>query len=81
MAPMVHGLEAEYHQEINFVYLDIDDSRNDRFKQQLGFRYQPHFFLLDGDGEVLNVWVGRVSEEDFRAAFESALTLQENQNN
>jgi hypothetical protein len=73
MAPIVHGLEAEYGSDINFVYLDIDDKQNDRFKEQLGFRYQPQFFLLDGDGNVLQIWVGRVGEEDLRAAFNDAI--------
>lgn len=69
MAPIVHGLEAEFSPDINFVYLDIDDDRNDRFKRDLGYRYQPHYFLLDGEGNILQTWVGRVAEDDLRAAF------------
>ncbi len=73
MAPVVHGLEDEYYQRMKFAYLDVDDSRNDTFKAQLGFRYQPHFFLLDGDGNILQQWVGTVSEQALREAFEAAL--------
>ena len=73
MAPVVHGLEDEYYDRMNFAYLDIDNPASDPFKQQLGFRYQPHYFLLDADGNVIQQWVGSVSAEDFRAAFESAL--------
>ncbi len=72
MAPIVHGLEAEYSTEINFIYLDIDDSRNGRYKQQLGYRYQPHFFLLDGDGAIVQTWIGRIDEDELRAAFNDA---------
>jgi hypothetical protein len=58
MAPVVHGLEAEYGDRVNFVYLDIDDPDTLPFKQQLGYIYQPHLFLLDGEGNVLEQWVG-----------------------
>ncbi|MEN8173335.1 MAG: thioredoxin family protein [Chloroflexota bacterium] len=73
MAPIVHGLEAEYHDQITVVYLDVDDPANDIFKQKLGYRFQPHFFLVDGDGEIVDQWVGSVRGEDFRAAIEAEL--------
>jgi thioredoxin-like negative regulator of GroEL len=70
MAPIVHGLEAEYSGKINFVYLDIDDPANDGFKRQLGFRYQPHILLLNGDGTIIQQWLGPVSEDDLRTALQ-----------
>jgi hypothetical protein len=73
MAPIVHGLEADYGDRINFVYLDIDDSRNEAFKRALGYRFQPHFFLVDGDGNVLYQWVGRITGDSLILAFEEAL--------
>jgi hypothetical protein len=69
MAPIVHGLEAEFAGQIMFVYLDIDDSDNEQFLEDLGFRYQPHFLLLDGEGKILQQWLGPVTEEQFREAF------------
>lgn len=68
---MVHGLEVEYYDRINFVYLDIDDSHNNEFKRMLGYRVQPHIFLLDGEGNILQQWLGIVSEAEFRAAFDN----------
>jgi hypothetical protein len=73
MAPIVHGLEDQYADRMNFVYLDIDDPANDSFKEALGYRYQPHFFLIDEGGRILNQWVGPVSEEVLVEAFETAL--------
>jgi hypothetical protein len=73
MAPIVHGLEAEYRDRMKFSYLDIDDPANDDFKQALGFRVQPQLFLLDGNGEILQQWVGYTSEAQLRDAFEQAL--------
>ena len=63
----MHGLEREWYQDVDFVYLDIDDSRNDEFKRMFNFQYQPHIFLLDGDGNIVRQWVGSVSENELRA--------------
>jgi hypothetical protein len=68
----VHGLDAKYAGEIEFVYLDIDDPNTTVFKQQLGFIYQPHLLLLDGDGNVLSQWIGIASESDLNAALMAA---------
>ncbi len=69
----MHGLEAKYSGEVNFTYLDIDDSRTDTFKQALGYRYQPHIFLLDADGNILTQWVGFVAEQDLEGAILEAI--------
>jgi hypothetical protein len=69
MAPVVHGLEQEWGQRIRFVYLDIDDPLTDPFKEALGYFVQPHYFLLDGEGEIIAQWLGPVSAEDLEAAF------------
>ncbi len=73
MAPIGHGLEDEYFNRFDFVYLDIDDPANADFLKQLGFRYQPHFLLIDGQGKIIQQWLGPVAAEDFRAAFNPLL--------
>ena len=67
---MVHGLEAEYFGKIKFSYLDADDPRTDGFRRTLGFYYQPEFYLLDANGNVLKKMVGYVSEDEFRSTFD-----------
>ena len=69
MAPMVHGLEAKYYGRIKFAYLDADDPNTAEFQSALGFRYQPEFYLLDANGNVLQKFVGYVSQEKFESAF------------
>jgi len=69
MVPMVHGLEAKYSGRINFVYLDADNIATDQFQRELGFYYQPEFYLLDGNGNVLQKWVGFTSEDEFESVF------------
>lgn len=69
MAPMVHGLEAKYYGKVRFTYLDAGDANTREFQRTLGFAYQPEFYLLDGQGNLLEKWVGFVSEDEFEAAF------------
>lgn len=73
MASMVHGLEAEYYGRIKFSFLDADDPRTDVFQRELGFYYQPEFYLLDANGNVIQKLVGLVSEDDFRSLFNANL--------
>ena len=69
MAPMVHGLEAEYYGQVKFTYIDADDPDTDIFQKTLGFYYQPELYLLDANGNVLEKFIGFVSEGDLRSAF------------
>jgi thioredoxin-related protein len=69
MAPMVHGLEAQYFGKVKFSYLDAGDPNTQEFQRELGFAYQPEFYLLDGQGTVLKKWVGYVSQDQFEAVF------------
>jgi thioredoxin-like negative regulator of GroEL len=73
MRPIVHGLEARYTGKIQFTYLDVDDPATSSIKQQLGYRVQPQFFLLDGQGKIVKKWFGVVSEEELVGAFEELL--------
>ena len=73
MAPMVHGLEAEYFGKIKFAFLDADDPDTDSFQHTLGFAYQPEFYLVDANGKVLKKLIGYVSEDDFRSTLNSFL--------
>jgi len=73
MAPIVHGLEAEYYSRVQFVFLDADDPATTDFQRQFGFRVQPEFYLLDGQGEVLYRWFGYVETDNFRSVFDQNL--------
>jgi hypothetical protein len=73
MAPMVHGLEAEYFGRVKFSYLDADDPQTSVFQEALGFYYQPEFYFLDAEGNVIKRLVGYVSEDELRSLFDESL--------
>ena len=57
---------------MTFVYLDIDDPRTHEFKREFGYVVQPHIFLLDGEGDVLEQWIGYVEEAELESALAAA---------
>lgn len=71
LAPVLKNLENKYTGKIQFIYLDIDDPKTNPFKQALGYQYQPHLFLIDGEGKILMQWVGYVAEEELDAVLSS----------
>lgn len=74
MKPIVGGLKNIYPDQIDFVELNIDDPATDEAKQKYGYRYQPHFFLVDENGEVVQEWIGSVSQGDFQVAIDAVLS-------
>lgn len=71
MAPIVHGLRVKWGGQVNFVFLDILDQNSGELKKALGYQGIPQFFLLDGEGKILNQWIGEVPEEDLNAAIQA----------
>ncbi len=71
MAPVINGLEVRYHNRMNFIYLDVDDSATNPFKQALGYLYPPQFILLDSQGKIINHWSGYVKVEDIETALQA----------
>lgn len=69
----MHGLETEYFPEIEFLYLDVDDAATQPFREQLGRSYQPEYHLLDGEGNVVQVWKGRINADEMRQSFDALL--------
>ena len=69
----MHGLESDFYPNVNFVYLNIDDPANDSFKSELAYRFQPHIFLLDEEGNIIHQWLGPVGEDELRQALNNAL--------
>ena len=74
MAPVVHGLEKQYTDRIDFLYLNVADTRNDSAKRALGFGSTPHFFFLRADGSTVSAMQGVVPADSVRVRLEALLT-------
>ena len=77
MKPVVNGLENIYGNQVEFVYLDIDDPSNNEAKEKYGYRYQPHFFIVNSEDEVQEQWVGYVEQDTLTVALDDFLTGQQ----
>jgi hypothetical protein len=73
MAPIVHGLERQYGERVDFVYLDVAVPKNADAKVRLGFRATPHFILLTADGRRLGEWQGVIDGKVLEAGLRSAM--------
>ena len=69
MEPVVHGLEEKYAGEIKFARLDINNPATYIYQDFLNVRYQPEFYLLDAEGNVLKRFVGYTSQEMLEEEF------------
>ena len=76
MRPIVYGLDLKYHDQVNFIYLDIADPNTLAFRKELGLLSTPHFFLLNPNGEIIAQWVGIVSSNVMDKAIQDALQQQ-----
>ena len=72
MAPIVHGLEQKYGDQVRFVYLDIDDPATESLQTALSYnrRWRPFIFIVDANGEIIltasgdkSIWIGVVPGE------------------
>lgn len=68
----MNGLQADYSDRANFIYLDIDDPATATLKEQLDYAVMPHYVLLDGQGAIVEKWTGRIREAELRAAMDDA---------
>ena len=73
MAPVVHGLEKKYEGQVEFIYLDAIDKATATLRNRFDYRSYPLFILLDGQGDEIGRWVGKVQESDFTIVIDTML--------
>lgn len=72
MLPIVHGLEDDYSERIEFVRVNIHNPKNLALMEQYGFTTAPELYLV-ADGQVIGAWDDFVTEQELRQAFVAAL--------
>ena len=68
----MHGLEAEYWGQVDFIYLDREDAANKDIVERFGVVYQPVLILLDADGSEVQRWF-YLDADEVRAAFDAQI--------
>jgi hypothetical protein len=71
----VHGLEAEYWGQVDFIYIDRENPDNRAVVDRFGISYQPVFVLLDENNNEVARWFD-TSESTIRENLNMVLTEQ-----
>ena len=66
MAPKVSTLKDEYEKDINFVFLNVDNQKWDRYIQKFGVNGIPQINLFDRKGNLLYTFIGKQDEFKIR---------------
>ena len=70
MAPKVYNLKEEYEKDINFVFLNVDNQKWDRYIQKFGVNGIPQINLFDRKGDLLSTFIGKQDEFKIRDSIE-----------
>lgn len=71
----MHGLEAEYWGQVDFIYIDRENPDNRAVVDRFGISYQPVFVLLDENNNEVARWFD-TSESTIRENLNMVLTEQ-----
>ncbi len=75
MAPILNELAYMYGNQIQFVFLDIDDPRVEPIQKDLRYKVQPEMYILDGGGKILEQWSGLVWQSTLDAVIKGVLNI------
>ena len=96
MAPKISNLKEEYENEINFVFLNVDNQKWDNYIRKFEVNGIPQVNLFDRKGNLISTFIGKQDEIKIRKSIENIekeekpfkeiinsefSTIQENKNN
>ena len=66
MAPKVSNLKKEYEEDINFVFLNVDNQKWDNYIRKFEVNGIPQVNLFDGKGNLISTFIGKQEELTIR---------------
>ena len=66
MAPKVSTLKKEFENDINFVFLNVDNQKWDNYIRKFAVNGIPQVNLFDGKGNLISTFIGKQEETKIR---------------
>ena len=66
MAPKVSTLKKEFENDINFVFLNVDNQKWDNYIRKFAVNGIPQVNLFDGKGNLISTFIGKQEERKIR---------------
>ena len=66
MAPKVSVLKEEYEQDINFVFLNVDNQKWDNYIRKFQVNGIPQVNLFDGKANLISTFIGKQEEKTIK---------------
>jgi len=70
MAPKVSILKDEYENDINFVFLNVDNQKWDNYIRQFSVNGIPQVNLFDEKGNLISTFIGKQEEKTIRRSID-----------
>jgi len=70
MAPKISALKDEYEEDINFVFLNVDNQKWDSYVRKLKVNGIPQVNLFDSKGNLISTFIGKQEELAIRESID-----------
>ena len=70
MAPKVSTLKKEFENDINFVFLNVDNQKWDSYIRKFEVNGIPQVNLFDGKGNLISTFIGKQEEKTIRQSID-----------
>ena len=71
MAPKVSKLKEEYENDVNFVFLNVDNPKWNNYIREFDVNGIPQVNLFDGKGHLISTFVGKQEEKIMRDSIDN----------
>lgn len=72
----MYGLQEQYGDEIEFVWLNVDDPLSRPLREQFGIVQRSNYVLVDVDGVAQLRWFGYLDDTEMEEALQDFLDMQ-----
>jgi hypothetical protein len=72
----VYGFEQQFGDTIQFIWLDVDDPTTLPLREHFDIVRRTRYVLVNGEGEVVQRWIGYLNEPEVEEALEAFIAQQ-----